>query len=122
MKFRERGINIVEVGLVLVVVAILASTAIPSFVADRSNAHQAAVEGVASSLESASAINYAVRRISPSHGIRIANCADVAHALEGQLNDDYTIEPAGITPDSKAECTVKHQSGLHARFEAKGIL
>ena len=121
MKFKARGINAIEVVMVLVVLAILASTAIPSFVSDRSDVHKAAVEGIAGSLGSASAINYAVRTISKSNGIKVLNCEDVANALEGNLGSDYTIAPANIEPGSKTTCTVTHRSGISAEFVAHGV-
>ena len=121
MKFNARGINAIEVSMVLVVLAILASTAIPSFVSNRSDAYKADVEGIAGSLGSASAINYAVRTISKSNGIKVTNCADVANALEGKLGSDYTITSASIEPGSKTTCTVTHRSGISAEFVGHGV-
>lgn len=116
-----RGINVVEIVMVLVVVTILTSTAVPSFISDRSDSQQAAVDNIASSLGSASAINYAVRSISPSHGVHVSNCADVANALEDSLSSDYTIQPANIDPGTKTKCTVTNRNGFTAEFVGHGV-
>jgi len=120
MRFQERGLSIVEIVMTLVVLAILASTAIPSFVTDRTAARQAAVDGVAGSLGSASAINFTVRRISSEYGVPISNCKDVALTLEGNLTSEYTIESAKINPGTNQKCTVIHRSGETAEFLGHG--
>ena len=121
MSFKEKGLAFVEIVMALVVLAILATTAIPSFVSDRVSARQAAVEGVAGSLGSASAINYAVRIISESNGIAVTNCVDVVKTLEGSLGAEYKIVAAPIATGTKTECTVVHQEGEKATFVAHGI-
>lgn len=119
--FQQRGLGVVEIVMLLVVLAILASTAIPSFVFDRAGSRQAAVDGVAGSLSSAAAINYTVRSIKQSNGVSITNCKDVVRALEGSLGEEYTIEAAAITAGSKAECKVVHTKGEWASFVVHGI-
>lgn len=121
MKFRERGLSIIEIVMMLVVLAILASTAIPSFVDKRADANQAVVEGMAGSLGSASAINFTVRSISSGNGIAVASCKDVALALESSLSADYTITATPITPGTTEKCTVTHRSGKSAQFIGHGI-
>ena len=121
MSFKEKGLGFVEIVMALVVIAILATTAIPSFVSDRVDARQAAVDGIAGSLGSASAINYAVRSISDSHGIAVTNCTDVVKALEGSLGDDYKIVAAPIAHGAKSACTVVHRGGQTATFVAHGV-
>jgi MSHA pilin protein MshA len=120
-NFHVGSINMLEIVMVLVVVAILASTAVPGFISDRTDTRQAAVDGIAGSLGSASAINYAVRSISPSHGVHVSNCTDIANALEEKLSSDYTIQPANIDPGTKTKCTVTSQSGLSAKFVGHGV-
>jgi len=117
MRFQERGLSIVEIVMALVVLAILASTAIPSFVSDR---RQAAVDGVAGSLGSASAINFTVRNISSEYGVPISNCRDVALTLEGSLTSEYTIEPAKINPGTNQKYTVTHRNGESTEFVGHG--
>ena len=121
MKFQERGLSIVEIVMALVVLAIIASTAIPSFVTDRTVARKAAVEGVAGSLGSASAINFTVRNINSEYGVSISNCKYIALTLEGELTSEYTIEPAKINPGTNQKCTVTHRGGESAEFVGHGV-
>jgi MSHA pilin protein MshA len=121
MNFRERGLSIVEIVITLIVLAILAATAIPSFVEKDVEMHRSAVNGVAGSLGSASAINYAVRSIKSSNGIAVANCVDIAAALESSLPSEYTITSAPISPGATQQCTVKHRNGERAEFTGHGI-
>ncbi|WP_455366112.1 pilus assembly FimT family protein [Kaarinaea lacus] len=122
MNFRERGLSIVEIVMMLAVLAILATSAIPSFVDKKSSdATQSTIEGIAGSLGSASAINFAVRSISSSNGIAVANCGDVAKALEGSLSSDYTIATTPIKPGTTETCTVTHRNGESAQFVGHGI-
>ena len=121
MKYQERGLGMVEIVMALVVLAILASTAIPSFVTDRTAARKAAVEGVAGSLGSASAINFTVRNINSEYGVSISNCTDIALTLEGELTSEYTIVPVKINPGTNLKCTVTHSSGESAEFVGHGV-
>ena len=121
MKFRERGLSIAEIVMTLVVVAILASTAIPSFVDKATDSNRDAIEGIAGSLGSASAINFTVRSINSSNGIAVASCRDVALALESSLSADYAIVATPIKPGTTEKCTVTHRSGQSAHFIGHGI-
>ena len=119
--FQQKGLGIVELVMLLVVLAIFASTAIPSFISDKASARQAAVDGVAGSLSSASAINFTVRSIRSSKGVPIHNCRDVVNALEGKLGKDYLINAAPVEAGSRKECRVVNTRGEWATFIAQGI-
>ncbi len=121
MKYRQRGLSIVEIVMALVVLAILASTAIPSYVSERTDSRKAAVESIAGSLDSASHINFAVRSINAELGVKVSSCQDVALALEGELSSEYTIVPAKINPGANKKCTVTHRGGESAEFIGRGI-
>jgi len=119
--FQQKGVGVVEIVMMLVVLAIVASTAIPSFVPDKASARQAAVDGIAGSLSSASAINFTVRSISHSNGVAISDCKDVVKALEGSLSEDYIINAAPIPSGTRMECRIVHKQGEWATFVAQGI-
>lgn len=119
--FQQKGLGIVEIVMVLVLLALLASTAIPGFISDKVSARQAAVDGVAGSLTSASAINYTVRSIRKSNGIAVNNCRDVVETLEGSLGDDYQIVDAPVPVNARIECKVVNNYGEWAIFVAQGI-
>ena len=59
MKKLQRGFTLIELVMVIVILGVLAAVAIPKFVDLAGDARLAATQGVAGSLSSASAINYA---------------------------------------------------------------
>ncbi|BAU47011.1 MSHA biogenesis protein MshB [Sulfurifustis variabilis] len=122
MNTQQGGFTLIELVMVIVILAILAVTAVPRFVDLSTDAEQAAVAGVAGALGSASAINYGSRKANSANGVAVANCTDVANALQGGLHADYTITAGAIANDATASCTVTHTpSGETSTFVGHGI-
>lgn len=111
--------------MVIVILGILAATAVPALTDLDASARQAATDGIAGALGSASAVNYAVRSVNAANGVAVANCTDIESALEGpagaELDADYTITAGVIAAGSTATCTVTHSGGESATFIAHGI-
>ncbi|MDO9195132.1 prepilin-type N-terminal cleavage/methylation domain-containing protein [Rhodoferax sp.] len=111
MKQVQRGFTLIELVMVIVILGVLAAVAIPKFVDLKGDAAQAAVNGVAGGLSSASAINYASRSIGSvsalANTVAVANCTAVAGAMQGgAMPTGFVITAAPIASGASATCTV----------------
>lgn len=118
MKKIQSGFTLIELVVVIVILGILAVTAVPRFINLSAQAEQAAVEGVAGALSSASAINYAARSAGDTtNTVAIATCADVAGALAGgalpldSAGASYAVTEGTFTDGVATDCELAHSTG-----------
>jgi MSHA pilin protein MshA len=126
MHRRSEGFTLIELMSVIVILGVLAATAVPRFVDLSGAAKSAAVEGIAGALASASSLNHAQNiandaNLTTDVPIAIAACDDVAGLLDGGgLDDDYFIDAVDtvIAEGTTATCTVRYDSNGDGDYDA----
>lgn len=136
MRSRQTGFTLIELIMVIVILGVLSAVAIPKYLDLKSDANQAAVNGVAGALSSAASVNFATRTANPEKGIQMALCSDVAKGLQTYVKGEYTtamptqggeyvIEEQKLQTGVATECTLVFvpSSGdkVVANFTALGI-